>query len=330
MSNRHFQGEGELYNANYIKTQPLLPSELSYTTSFQQQSETQYLPSADAVLNIEVSNQASSAVTCVAPGVYGRSTKERLFPKFKHTNLVFIFSCLQLGIYFLTVLVTISSMRLATTLEQHAYAYTCVLLKFGAKFTPSILLHYQYHRLVMPIMLHIGFNHVAGNIFFQNMYGHILEEHYGRAKILVAYIAAGVGGNLLSAIALQNIISVGASSSLYGLLALSVAYIFGNYEKFESRKNVVGLIIVAITGVGFLPYLGVDIYGHYGGFITGSLIAVLYSNRSGNLFKVFKIIAGIGLAAYYVGLFAILIHLKENKSELISLENSINSVCSFI
>lgn len=57
------------------------------------------------------------------------------------------------------------------------------------------------------------------------MYGFSLEDYYGTKKFVLLYLMAGLGGNLLSSVTFTNTISVGASSSIFGLFALMGTYI---------------------------------------------------------------------------------------------------------
>jgi rhomboid protease GluP len=64
------------------------------------------------------------------------------------------------------------------------------------------------------------------NMLGQLMYGFSLEDFYGTKKYLILYLLSGIGGNLLSASINHESISVGASSSIFGLFALMGTYIY--------------------------------------------------------------------------------------------------------
>jgi len=48
--------------------------------------------------------------------------------------------------------------------EQEVYDWGCVLYYWGAKYTPAIRYHYQFHRLLFPAFLHGSPMHIIGNL----------------------------------------------------------------------------------------------------------------------------------------------------------------------
>mmetsp|Transcript_5364 Transcript_5364/g.5782 ORF Transcript_5364/g.5782 Transcript_5364/m.5782 type:complete len:319 (-) Transcript_5364:139-1095(-) len=305
-------------SSNPNNTQPNPWANDDHVNRFLQQRVPQPIAPMDASLYINVSNPVNDNATCMAPGVYGRSTQERLFPKFNYKNTVFIVTCVQFVIYFFTM--------------DNSLVFDCILYKFGAEYAPSIIVYNHYHRLILPIFLHASLSHVSGNMFYQNMYGHILEEYYGRKKLILLYIASGIGGNLLMTVRQPKALGVGASSALYGVLALSLAYIIENYQKFGSRRRVVLLIVLALIITGFIPSQGVGYDAHIGGFISGWLLAVIYSTRPGNAsFNYVKILAGLGLIAYYAATFGWIISKKysEDYDEFKDLADEVIRECNW-
>src|SRR6185437_7824658 len=63
---------------------------------------------------------------------------------------------------------------------------TEVLLNFGASYGPY-LRRGDYWRLVMPMFLHIGWFHIAVNMYALYLLGPILERLYGYARFSVIY-----------------------------------------------------------------------------------------------------------------------------------------------
>jgi rhomboid protease GluP len=60
------------------------------------------------------------------------------------------------------------------------------------------------------------------------MYGYVLENYLSKKQFIFHYILCGIAGNLLSGYNNPNNISVGASSSLYGIFPLIILYILQN------------------------------------------------------------------------------------------------------
>ena len=61
-------------------------------------------------------------------------------------------------------------------------------------------------------------------MLFQLRFGFAIETYYGSKKFAAIYIISGIGGNLLSSVMKIYIVSVGASTSGYGLLAVLACY----------------------------------------------------------------------------------------------------------
>lgn len=216
---------------------------------------------------ITSSNDADNSVSDstngwgLVPGATSSSAIERVFPKYNTKAFTFGVSIMQVLIFVIT---EIWSLSLQNN-QSHKRSFYCVLYKSGAKFTPSITDDYQYYRLIAPIFLHAGVIHFIFNMLSQNMIGYTLEEHYGRTKFVALYFISGVSGNLLSAVMTKDDISVGASSPLFGIFALNIAFIIQNYDAFGGRKKAVLLSTVLIILVNFFGASdSVDTFAHIG------------------------------------------------------------------
>lgn len=97
------------------------------------------------------------------------------------------------------------------------------LLLMGAK-TNNLVQAGQWWRLITPIFLHIGIFHIFMNGFTLLYVGQILEPMVGHWRFFVIYILSGIMGNLASfAFGANNVISAGASTSLFGMFAAFLA-----------------------------------------------------------------------------------------------------------
>jgi len=244
-----------------------------------------------------------------------------LFPGFKVKSFVFWISMFQIALFILTCIFgwmtpdpnnldgkkqPTSPLDDASADEpQDDQAFNCVLYKFGAKYTPSVLTYYHIHRLLLPVFLHANVGHVFFNMLSQWFYGFHLEEVYSTKKFIILYFASAVGGNLLSTIQNTDNISVGASSALFGIFAFQVAYLYENYDNLGPRKNVQIFIIamMLLTNVGGASQTQkIDNSAHLGGFIVGILIAAIIIGRNSaeSKFAKYSTKAMALLAAYFV------------------------------
>ena len=106
-------------------------------------------------------------------------------------------------------------------------------IAFGAKFGPLIAAG-QLWRLITPILLHGSLMHIAFNMYALTILGRDLEPAWGHFNFLIYYLIAGFGGNVFSTIFSPNTVSVGASTSLFGLIAAQGALIYRNRKFFKN------------------------------------------------------------------------------------------------
>jgi rhomboid protease GluP len=120
--------------------------------------------------------------------------------------------------------------------EGEVYSWGCVLYYWGAKHTPSIRYHYEFHRLLLPAILHGSPMHIIGNLLVQVYYGFMLEMTHGIVRVSIVYIAGALGGSLFSCIWLPYNIAVGASAAIFGLISLEVVYFLTHVPVIDKKR----------------------------------------------------------------------------------------------
>ena len=155
---------------------------------------------------------------------------------------------------------------------------TNVLLNFGASYGPY-LRRGDYWRLVMPMFLHIGWFHLAVNMYALYLLGPIFERIYGYARFSLIYVGAGIFGSWLS-MAMSNNIAAGASGAIFGIaggmLVTGRLYpeVVPRRWKMMFGKGMVILIVLNFAIGLSLSHL-IDNWGHTGGLLAGMLLALL-------------------------------------------------------
>ncbi|KAG1359199.1 Rhomboid-like protein [Cocos nucifera] len=109
------------------------------------------------------------------------------------------------------------------------------LKKLGALDWNKVVHQHQGWRLVACIWLHAGLIHLLVNMLSLVFVGIRLEQQFGFARIGVIYLVSGFGGSVLSALLLQNNISVGASGALFGLLGSMLSELITNWTIYSNR-----------------------------------------------------------------------------------------------
>jgi len=142
---------------------------------------------------------------------------------------------------------------------------------FGGKINEYIRAG-QLWRLITPVLLHGSILHIGFNMYFLLAIGPSLEQRMGHTRFLILYLLGGFSGNVASFL-LTSGVSVGASTSIFGLLAAEGVFLYQNRELLGARgrtqlSNVVGLAIVNLI-IGLSP--GIDNWGHVGGLLGGLL-----------------------------------------------------------
>ena len=132
----------------------------------------------------------------------------------------------------------------------------------------------ELYRLITSMFLHGSVIHIGFNLYALYILGPQLESFFGKFKFLIIYLLSGIIGGLTSMIFLgMNVVGIGASGSIFGLLG---AFIFFGYHYrvyFGSviRSQIIPLLVLNLI-IGFIAS-GIDIAAHLGGFAGGYLVA---------------------------------------------------------
>ncbi len=164
-------------------------------------------------------------------------------------------------------------------------------------------------RLVSSSFLHASLLHLLCNMYSLYVIGPQLESFFGKTKFIIIYILSGIVGGLLSLVFLQdNVVSVGASGAIFGLLGalLYFGYHYRVYLSGVIKSQIIPLIILNLA-IGFFA-AGINNFAHIGGLIGGVLasmaVGVKYkSNKS-------DIINGIIMLSIFIGALLYLVFTK--------------------
>jgi rhomboid protease GluP len=153
-----------------------------------------------------------------------------------------------------------------------------VLYQFGAT-TADVFSTGQLWRLIANCFVHIGLVHLMANSMALLWLGNIAERMYGRLRCLGMYLAAGIGGSIVSVMAAgPAVISAGASGAIWGLLGALLVGSWSNRRAMSEaegralRSSLRGTLMLS-AAISFLP--GVDLAAHVGGFITGVALGLV-------------------------------------------------------
>ena len=148
-------------------------------------------------------------------------------------------------------------------------------LALGAKYGPLIRLG-QWWRLFTPIFLHGSILHILFNMYALIILGREIEPAYGHRDFLIFYLITGFAGNVFSFVFSPQTVSVGASTSLFGLIAAQGFLIYHNKKFIRNYQRAINnVIFVVVINLVLGMQSGIDNWGHLGGLISGVIIAFL-------------------------------------------------------
>jgi len=153
-----------------------------------------------------------------------------------------------------------------------------VLIAFGAKVN-TLIQAGEIWRFLTSAFIHIGFMHLAFNLYALWSLGPFVEERLGHWRFLIIYILSGLGGSIASFF-FSSALSAGASGAIFGLLGALLYYSLRRPSLWKSGLGM-NLVIVILINFGFgLTQTGIDNFAHLGGLLIGTITCVLLTNLS--------------------------------------------------
>lgn len=157
-----------------------------------------------------------------------------------------------------------------------------VLAKFGAN---NILLvkNGEIYRLLTCAFLHVGLIHLVVNMYSLRVIGPSVEGLIGKGKFVFIYLISAISASLMSLVFVDsNIVSVGASGAIFGLMGalLYFGYHYRLYLNDAIKTQIIPVILFNLI-IGFMMP-GIDNGAHIGGLIGGYLatMAIGVKNKS--------------------------------------------------
>ncbi|GKX28701.1 hypothetical protein SH1V18_11810 [Vallitalea longa] len=163
------------------------------------------------------------------------------------------------------------------------------LIRFGSVDSYSVFIKGEYYRIITSMFIHIGISHLIFNCFALYIFGTRMERYMKKWKYLLLYMMSGILGGLISiTVDLLNnraVISAGASGAIYGILGAILVY-SRIYKREVGGLSYYTILIMLIAGIAFgFMDSSISNIAHLGGFVSGGLIAFLYSLTNKGLEK---------------------------------------------
>ncbi|GAC1591277.1 MAG: hypothetical protein NVS3B25_10570 [Hymenobacter sp.] len=150
------------------------------------------------------------------------------------------------------------------------------LVRWGSNVS-GLTLHGQPWRLLTCLFVHAGLSHLLLNLFSLGLLGLLVEARVGPLRLLLVYLASGVGGGLASLWwHTGGVNSVGASGAIFGLYGLLLVLLIGKKMVLgqSDRRAMLGLVLYLVLSNLLSGLTGnIDNAAHLGGLATGLLVA---------------------------------------------------------
>lgn len=157
------------------------------------------------------------------------------------------------------------------------------LVLSGALYWPSIVRANEYHRLITYMFLHANTTHLANNMLVLFFLGDNLERAAGKWRFLIIYFGSGIIAGFVSMsynmINNLNVISVGASGAIFGVVGAMANIVIRNRGRLENISTRQMVLFVVFSLYGGLTSQGVDNAAHIGGLISGFVLAAVFYRR---------------------------------------------------
>lgn len=163
------------------------------------------------------------------------------------------------------------------------------LLAMGGNCGKQVFGKGEVWRLLSACFLHGGVFHLTMNMWCLWAFGRLLEKMTGTLSMIALFVVCGLGGAVCSAYANPEVVSVGASGAIFGLVGAMTTYAYCAFEKAPShllwrfmRQNVWFLLVNLFIAFRVNHHLGatIDIIAHIGGFGIGLIAGIVFGKTN--------------------------------------------------
>lgn len=153
------------------------------------------------------------------------------------------------------------------------------LVDGGVNWLPPALENGQTWRIFTSGLLHSDLLHILLNMVWMAYTGWNIERALGRVNLALIFFASVFGGGMLSMFLTPEVPSLGASGGVFGLVSASVVFGFIRQDLLpEKGRRLFGAALAPYLVLMFLSGLsnpGTDNWAHFGGLVTGGVLAFL-------------------------------------------------------
>ena len=157
------------------------------------------------------------------------------------------------------------------------------LVLSGALYWPAIAYSKEFYRLFTYMFFHANITHLVNNMLVLFFLGDNLERAAGKWRYLVFYFGSGIIAGLTSMtynmVNNYNVISIGASGAIFGVVGSMVYIVIRNKGRLENISTRQMILFVIFSLYGGLTSQGVDNAAHIGGLVSGFILAAIFYRK---------------------------------------------------
>lgn len=152
-------------------------------------------------------------------------------------------------------------------------------IKIGALSWNRWVYEKEYYRIITYMFLHSGIQHLANNMLLLVVLGRNVEKILGRIKFTVLYllsgILAGAGSMLFNMYWERNVVSIGASGAIFGIVGAMLYFVIAGKGIVTDISNRQMILFVVFSLYGGLSSIQVDNAAHISGLIAGIFLGAI-------------------------------------------------------
>jgi membrane associated rhomboid family serine protease len=169
------------------------------------------------------------------------------------------------------IAINVAVWALMTVLSRNPYGAGGPVMQHGALWGPLVA-QGEWWRLFSGAFLHSGIFHLGMNMLLLWFLSQELEPALGRARFVLLYVTALLGGSFGVLVVSPLSPTVGASGAVFGLMgALIVFQVRAKQNPWQS--GIGGLVMINLVLTFVIP--GISIGGHIGGLLAGAAVGAL-------------------------------------------------------
>lgn len=148
----------------------------------------------------------------------------------------------------------------------------------GAYYKMNVLAAHEYWRLLTSGFVHANIWHLLMNLMAFFNLGMVLEGRLKKKRYLITLLVSIVVGNLFVLMGDANVVGIGLSGGLFGLLGVYTVMLFT--EGYYKNPRVLSSFMTTMC-MNFLISLlpNISMLAHLGGFISGIVFGIYFSDK---------------------------------------------------